>query len=278
MSSSKTIMVVKRDGSKEELDINKIHKVIQWACEGVENVSTSEIESQAGVKFFNGIKTSDLHESLVAAAHELINEEYCNYDVVAGRLAMYDVRKKAYSQFEPFHILDIVKQNVRDGWYDAELSGLYSEKEWDKINSYIKHARDFDIKIAGAKEWRQKYLVKNRKTGELKESPQIAYMLIAAILMKKYVGDEGLKIVLDYYDEISSGAITIPTPILAGVRTPTRQFSSCTVIECGDSLDSITATVDAVVKYASRKAGLGVGVFNLRAEKQKVKGDRKSVV
>lgn len=268
----KEVFVTKRDGSKEVLDINKIHKVVQWACDGVEGVSPSEVESQVKVKFFNGMKTSDLHESLVNAAHELISDYAYNYDIVAGRLAMYDVRKKVYGKFEPSHLVDVIEKNIKEGWYDSEICSLYTNDQWNQINDYIKHDRDFDFRIAGVKEWRSKYLVKNRKTGELKESPQIAYMLVSAILMNKYVADEGLKIVFDYYDALSTGDITIPTPVLAGVRTPTRQFSSCTVIECGDSLNSITATVDAVVKYASRKAGLGVGVYNLRAEKQKVKG------
>lgn len=267
----KEILVTKRNGTKEPLDIQKIHRVVQWACEGVDGTSPSEVESQAKVKFFNGIKTSDLHESLVNAAHELISEYAYNYDIVAGRLAMYDIRKKVYTQFEPFHLVDLIEKNVREGWYDSDLPSLYTNEQWNYLNDHVKHQRDFDFRIAGVKEWRSKYLVKNRKTGEHKESPQIAYMLVAAILMHKYVADEGLNIVVDYYDALSTGDITIPTPVLAGVRTPTRQFSSCTVVECGDSLNSITATVDATVKYASRKAGLGVGVYNLRAEKQKVK-------
>lgn len=268
----KEVYVTKRDGSKELLDINKIHKVVQWACEGVDGVSPSEVESQAKLKFFNGMKTSDLHEALVNAAHELISEYAYNYDIVAGRLAMYDIRKKVYNKFEPDHLIDIVERNVREGWYDPELASLYTNEQWNQLNDYIKHDRDFDFRIAGVKEWRSKYLVKNRKTGEYKESPQIVYMLVAAILMKKYFADEGIRIVYDYYDALSTGDKTIPTPVLAGVRTPTRQFASCTVVECGDSLNSITATVDTLVKYASRKAGLGVGVYNLRAEKQKVGG------
>lgn len=268
----KEIFVTKRDGSTEPLDIEKIHRVVQWACEGVSGVSAGSVEAQAKVKFFNGMKTSDLHNSLVDAAHELVITEHNNYDIVAGRLASYDVRKKVYGQFEVPHIVDIVTKNICEGWYDSSLLDLYTKEEWDTINSFIKHERDFTIKIAGMKEWVQKYLVKNRFTGELKESPQIAYILIAAILMKKYVADEGLDIVKDYYDDLSEGGETIPTPILAGVRTPTRQFSSCVVIETGDSISSITATADAMMKYAAQKAGLGVGVFNLRATGRPVKG------
>src|SRR5690554_2254229 len=196
-----------------------------WACDGVVGVSPSEVEGQAQLKIVNGMKTSELHQSLVEAAHELISMDGLNYDLVAGRLAMFDIRKQVYGKFEPDSLLDIVRKNVKDGWYEKEL----------------------------------------------KETPQVAYMLISAVLMKKYVADEGLKIVKDYYDALSLGDTTLPTPVLAGVRTPTRQFASCTVLEVGDSLDSITASADAIVKYASRKAGLGIGVYNLRAEKQKVR-------
>lgn len=266
----KEIFVTKRNGSKEPLDINKIHRVVQWACEGVSGVYTGSVEAQAKVKFFDGMKTSDLHNSLVDAAHELVLTENYNYDLVAGRLASYDIRKKVYGQFEVPHIIGIVENNVREGWYDKELLSLYTFEQWNQINDFINHDRDFGIRIAGMKEWMQKYLVKNRHTGEFKESPQVAYILVSAILMKKYVEDEGLVIIKDYYDSISTADKTIPTPISAGVRTPTRQFSSCVVVEVGDNLPSISATADAMVKYAARKAGLGVGVYNLRAENQPV--------
>jgi len=244
---------------------------VMWACDGIVGVSPSEVEGQAQLKISNGMKTSELHQSLVEAAHELISPESYNYDLVAGRLAMFDIRKQVYGKFDPDHILDIIRKNVKDGWYDKDIESLYTEEEWETINGFIDHERDFNFRIAGIKEWRNKYLVKNRVNGELKETPQIAYALISAILMHKYVKDEGLKIVKDYYDNLSLAFTTLPTPVLAGVRTPTRQFASCTVVEVGDSLDSITASADAIVKYASRKAGLGIGVYNLRAEKQKVR-------
>lgn len=266
--------VTKRDDTKELADINKIHRVVQWACEGVAGVSASAIEAQAKMKLFNGIRTSDLHRALVDAAHELVALGEYNYDLPAGRLLAYDVRKKAYGQFQVPHILNILEQNIRQGWYDPELIDLYTNEQWNQINDWIVHDRDFTIRIAGMKEWTQKYIVKNRVTGEFKETPQISYMLVAAIRMHKYVKDgfEPLSIVKDDYDSLSQYDQTIPTPILAGLRTPTRQFASCTVIECGDSLNSITATADAVVKYASRKAGLGIGLYNLRAEKRPVRG------
>lgn len=269
--SNKEIFVVKRSGEKELLDIDKIHRVVVWACEGVEGASPSEVEAQAKLKLFDGIKTSDLHEALVNAAHELVSEETYGYDLVSGRLAMYDIRKKVYGSFDVPHILSIIKKNTADGWYDSELEGMYTEDQWNELNSHINHNLDFDFKIAGVREWINKYLTKNRATKDLKDTPQVVYMLVAAVLMHKYVKQQGLGIVKDYYDVLANALLTLPTPVLAGVRTPTRQFASCTVIECGDSLNSISATADALLQYASRKAGLGIGVYNLRAATQPVR-------
>ena len=264
----KEIKITKRNGNQEPLDINKIHRVVSWACEGAYNVSASEIEQEAQIKFFNGMQSAELHEALINSAHDLINDDN-EYDLVAGRLMMFDLRKRAYGKFEPNHLLVQINQNMVDGWYDKDILNLYSEKEWDKLNSYIKHDRDFNIRIAGADEWKRKYLVQNRSTKEIKESPQIAYMLISAILMHKY---GNLSLVKKFYDDISTGITSLPTPILAGVRTKTKQFSSCVLIECGDSLDSISATIDASIRYASRKAGLGINVSSLRGESQSVRG------
>lgn len=266
--------VTKRNGTKELSDINKIHRTVQWACEGISGVSASAVEAQAKMKLFNGIKTSDLQRALYEAAHDLVALGGYNYDLVAGRLLSYDIRKQVYGEFEVPHLYAIVDKNVREGWYDPELISMYTMEEWNQLNDWIVHDRDFGIRIAGMKEWTQKYLVKNRATGQFKETPQIAYMLVAAIRMHKYVRDgvEPLSFIKDDYDSLSTYDQTIPTPILAGLRTPTRQFASCTVIECGDSLPSITATADAIMKYASRKAGLGIGVYNLRAEGRPVRG------
>jgi ribonucleoside-diphosphate reductase alpha chain len=261
-----TIKVTKRDGTTESLDIEKLHKVVSWACEGTFNTSPSEIEQAARIKFYDGIKTAELHESLVSATHDLITKDN-QYDLVAGRLAMFDIRKRAYGQFEVPHIYDVVVKNSQNGWYDADLPELFTKEDWDKLNYYIRHDRDFDIRISGVDEWRSKYLVQNRVTKEIKESPQISYMLISAILNKEY----GLKEIKDYYNDLSTFTTTLPTPVISGVRTKTKQFSSCVLIECDDSLDSISATADACMKYASRKAGLGVSVSSLRAEKQPVR-------
>lgn len=268
----KEILLEKRDGTKEAIDIEKIHKVLNWACEGVTGVSTSEIEGKAHLKFYQGMKTSDLHASLIEAAHELIDEETPNYDLVAGRLLIFDLRKRAYGQFEVPRLYGHIKNNVETGWYHPELLDMYTEKEWDKIESFVNHDLDLNFKISGAREWFNKYLVQNRKTQEYKESPQVANILVSAILMKKYQPIFGLDMVRDYYKDLSEGDTSIPSPMAAGIRTPHPQGASCVVIESGDSLPSITATVDACIKYASNRAGLGVGIYNLRAEKQPVRG------
>lgn len=266
------INVVKRDGRREPKDIEKIHKVLMWACEGVSGVSVSQIEATADLKFFDGMKTSDVHEMLVSSAHDLISEATPNYDIVAGRLAMFGLRKAAYGQFEVPHILDVITKNIAAGWYHADILGLYTPKEWDTINGFIKHDNDFKFRISGAREWLNKYLMQNRATGEYKETPQIAYALISAILMRKYVDKMGLTIVKEYYNDLSTGAASIPSPMAKGIRSTKPQGASCTLIECGDSLDSIGATVQAILAYASNMAGLGVGIYNLRAAKQPVRG------
>lgn len=272
MVNGKEILLVKRDGRQEPLDISKIHKVLMWACEGVENVSVSEIETNAMLKFFNGMKTSDVQKSLIEATHDLINEEFPNYDIVAGRLQMFDVRKIAYGQFEPPRLYDHVKKQVEDGWYDKRILEMYSESEIDKLDSFIKHDRDFDIKIAGAKEWVNKYLIQDRATGNYVESPQVAYILVSAILMHKYVADEGLKIVREYYDEISTGDTTIPSPVVHGIRSSIPQGASCTLIEVDDDLNSIGSSAHAAMLYAANKAGMGVSVSGLRGANQQVRG------
>lgn len=267
----KEIVVTKRNGSEEPLDIEKIHRVLNWACEGVDDVSTSEIEAQAKLKFHSGIKTSELHQSLVDSAHELICEDTPNYDLVSGRLAMFDLRKRVYNNFEVPDLYDIVVKNIADGWYHPELLGTYTRDEWKTLNNYINHDLDFNFRICGAREWMDKYLVQNRVTGEFKETPQVAYMLVSAILMKRYVADDGIKIVLDYYDDLSKGDTSIPSPVAAGIRTPKPQGASCTLIEVGDDLGSIGASAQAILLYASNKAGLGIGVQNLRAAGQPIR-------
>ena len=253
------IQVEKRDGKKEPLDLEKMHKVVMFACEDIAGVSASEVELKSHIQFYDGIKSEEVQETLIKAASDLISEETPNYQWVAGNLVNYHIRKMVYGDFEPWHILKVVETNVKEGFYDSALLEDYSKEEWDEINSYIKHDRDFDIAYVGMEQFRGKYLVQNRVTGRLYETPQIAYMLIAATLFSSYEKDIRLKYVKDYYDAISNFDISLPTPVMAGVRTPQRQFSSCVLIETDDSLDSINATSSSVVKYVSQKAGIGAG-------------------
>ena len=264
-SMSQQILVTKRNGVKEPLDLEKLHKVVFWATEGITGVSASEVEIKSHLQFFNGIKTSEIQETLIKAAADLISEDTPNYQYVAGRLITYHLRKQVYGDYEPWSLLDLVKKNVDAGFYDRDLLGAYTNDEWKYLNDQIDHHRDEGFTYAAMEQWRSKYLVQNRVTSEIYETPQIAYMLIAATLFQTYPRDTRLRWVKDYYDAISNHDISLPTPVMAGVRTPQKQFSSCVLIESDDSLDSINATTSAIVKYVSQKAGIGIGAGRIRA-------------
>ena len=258
------INVTKRDGKKEPLDIEKFHKVIAWACESIYGVSVSEVAIKSHIQFYDKIKTTDIQETAIKAAAELITEENINYQYVAGRLVSYHLRKEVYNDYNPIPLLEHIKHVVKEGYYDAEVLKLYNENEIDELGRFIEHDRDNLMTYAAMEQFRGKYLVKNRVTGRFYETPQMAYMLIAMTLFAKYKEDR-LKWVKDYYDGISLFDISLPTPIMAGVRTPQRQFSSCVLVETDDSLDSINATASAIVKYVSQKAGIGIGGGAIRA-------------
>jgi len=259
------IQVQKRDGARESLDLEKLHRVVFWATQGITGVSASEVEIKSHIQFYNGIKTSNIQETLIKSAADLISEETPNYQYVAGRLICYHLRKQVYNDFTPWHILNLVRQNVQAGFYDADLLTSYTEEEWDKINSFVKHDRDEELTYAAMEQFRGKYLVQNRVTKDIYETPQVAYALIAATLFSNYPRDTRMMWVRDYYDAISTHQISLPTPVMAGVRTPQRQFSSCVLIETDDSLDSINATASSIVKYVSQKAGIGIGAGRIRA-------------
>jgi len=257
-------MVQKRNGAREPLDLDKLHKVVFYACNDIAGVSPSEVEIKSSIQFFNGITTNEIQETLIKAAADLITEETPNYQWVAGRLINYHLRKQVYNDFKPAHLINVIEDNIERGYYDDEILSLYSSDEIDQLNNYIKHYRDEDIAYVGMEQFRGKYLVQNRVTGQLFETPQIAYMMIAATLFGSYTNNR-MKWVKDYYDAISTFDISLPTPVMAGVRTNVRQFSSCVLIESDDSLDSINATANAVVKYVSQKAGIGIGAGRIRA-------------
>jgi len=259
------IQVNKRDGRKETLNIEKLHKVVFYACEDITGVSPSEVELKSQIQFYNGVTSKEIQETLIKAAADLITEETPNYQYVGGRLINYALRKEVYDGFEPWHIKKLVDRNTDSGFYDPELVTKYSDEEWDKIDSFIRHERDENLTYVAMEQLRGKYLCQNRVSGEIFETPQMCYILIAASLFQDYPVSSRLQWVKEYYDAISLHDISLPTPVMAGVRTPQRQFSSCVLIETDDSLDSINATAAAVVKYVSQKAGIGIGGGSIRA-------------
>ncbi|NVK02073.1 MAG: ribonucleoside-diphosphate reductase subunit alpha [Oceanospirillaceae bacterium] len=259
------LMVTKRDGRKEPIDLEKIHKVLMWAATGLDTVSVSQVELSSHLQFFEGISTSDIHETLIKSAADLISEEAPDYQYLAARLSVFHLRKKAFGSFEPPHLRDHVQKMVEQKRYDKHLVEDYTAEEFDELNDYLKHERDMSFSYAAVKQLEGKYLLQNRVTGDIYESPQQLYMLVAACLFSKYPQETRLDYVKRFYDACSEFKLSLPTPIMAGVRTPTRQFSSCVLIETGDSLDSINATASAIVKYVSQRAGIGINAGRIRA-------------
>ena len=262
---SKEILITKRDGRKEPLELDKLHKVVFHACENITGVSESEVEIKSHIQFYTGITSAEIQETLIKSAADLITEETPNYQFVAGRLINYHLRKQVYGTFTPPCLCDIIQDNIDRGFYDPEILELYTKDEIDELSNYIVHERDESLTYAAMEQFRGKYLVQNRTTGEIFETPQVAYMLISATLFSAYPVETRLQTVKDYYDAVSMHYISLPTPVMAGVRTPQRQFSSCVLIETDDSLDSINATTTSIVKYVSQKAGIGIGAGKIRA-------------
>ena len=266
------LLVTKRDGTQEPIDLEKIHKVVSWAANGLEDVSVSQVEIKAQIQFYNGIKTAEIHETMIKSAADLITTETPDYQFLAARLAIFHLRKKAFGQFEPPHLYKQVQSMVEQGKYDEHLLSDYTEEEFGKMNDFIDHSRDMNFSYAAVKQLEGKYLVQNRVSGEIYESAQFLYVLVAACLFAKYDQAERLSYIKRFYDAASTFKLSLPTPIMAGVRTPTRQFSSCVLIEAGDSLDSINATASAIVKYVSQRAGIGINAGRIRALGSPIRG------
>ena len=258
------INVRKRSGKLEAFDADKINETLEWACSGLEGVSPSQVAVSAKIQFFDGISSDVIQQLVIKSAANLINETTPNYQYVAGRLLMFDLRKRVFGQYEPEDFYSHIKSLVDLGKYDTNLITKWNEDEIDELGNYIDHEKDMQYTYAAMMEWEAKYLVKDRTTGQHFESPQQAIMLIGMCLHEDEPKDKRMQYVKDFYDVISNGD-NLPTPIMAGVRTPTRQFSSCTLIEAGDSLESINATASAIVKYASKRAGIGVNGGAIRA-------------
>ncbi|QFI54739.1 class 1a ribonucleoside-diphosphate reductase subunit alpha [Aeromonas simiae] len=266
------LFVTKRNGNKEPIDLDKIHRVLDWAAEGLDNVSVSQVELKSHIQFYDGIRTSDIHETIIKAAADLISQESPDYQYMAARLAIFHLRKKAYGQFEPPHLYQHIAKLVDMGKYDKHLLEDYTQAEFDELHAHLDHNRDMTFSYAAVKQLEGKYLVQNRVTGEIYESPQFLYMLVAACLFSKYPKSTRLDYVKRFYDAVSTFKISLPTPIMSGVRTPTRQFSSCVLIECDDSLDSINATASAIVRYVSQRAGIGINAGRIRGLGSPIRG------
>ena len=272
MTNNENINVTKRDGRLEPIDLEKIHKVIAWAAEGLESVSVSQVELKSHIQFYEGIKTRDIHETIIKSAADLISVETPDYQYLSARLSVFHLRKIAYGQFTPPTLFDQVTKLTAAGKYDKHILADYSKEEFAELDDYIDHWRDMNLAYAAVQQMIGKYLVQDRTTKTIFESPQMLYVLVGMCLFSKYEKSVRLDFVKRFYDAVSTFKISLPTPIMAGVRTPSRQFSSCVLIECGDSLDSINATSSAIVRYVSQRAGIGVNAGRIRGIGSPIRG------
>jgi ribonucleoside-diphosphate reductase alpha chain len=266
------IQVTKRDGRLEPIDLDKIHKVIEWAAHKLDNVSVSQIELKSHIQFYEGIRTRDIHETIIKSAADLISESTPDYQYVAARLAIFHLRKIAYNKFTPPSLFDHVTKLTAAGKYDAHILADYSHEEFEALDDYIDHWRDMNLAYAAVEQMAGKYLVQDRVSKTVYESPQFLYVLVGMCLFASYDKSERLDYVKRFYDATSQFKISLPTPIMSGVRTPSRQFSSCVLIECGDNLDSINATTSAIVRYVSQRAGIGINAGRIRALGSPIRG------
>ncbi len=268
----KDIRVTKRNGKKEAIDMDKIHRVIDWASYGLNGVSVSQVEINALLTFFDGIKTEDIHETIIKSAADLISTDAPDYQYLAARLAIFHLRKKSFKSFIPPPLFEHVSKFTDLGIYDKDILNKYTKQEIVELDKYTNHDRDMKFSYAAVKQLEGKYLVQNRTNGEIYESPQQLYMLVGMCLFQEYEPKARLDIVKRFYDAVSNFKISLPTPIMAGVRTPTRQFSSCVLIEADDDLDSISAAAGAIVKYVSQRAGIGINAGKIRSLGSPIRG------
>lgn len=268
--TSEMIKVTKRDGRLENLDIEKIHRVVSWAAENLD-VSPSEVELKAQIQLYNGIHTEDIHATLIKSAADLISLENPDYQYMAARLAVFNIRKIAYGEYTPPRLYTHIHSMIEKGIYDKEILEKYTEEEIDLIESFVDHNRDMNFAYAGIKQMESKYLVQNRVTKRVYESPQIAFILIPTCLFADYPKETRIDYIKKFYDALSLFKISLPTPIMAGVRTPTKQFASCCVIDCDDTLDSINTATSSIVKYISQRAGIGINGGRIRALGSKIR-------
>ncbi|MDR3180035.1 MAG: ribonucleoside-diphosphate reductase subunit alpha [Holosporaceae bacterium] len=263
-----SIMVVKRNGDRVPYDEECIHKIVGYSCAALENVSLSDVVIHAGIQVYDGITTSEIQDILIKSAADKISEQTPNYQYVAANLNIFKIRKVAYGQWTPPPLYEHIKRLCGGNWYDISLLQKYSREELDDFDKFMDHSLDLKFSYAATKQLEGKYLIKNRVTGQVLESPQMAFMCICLAIFQDFSPDksERATIIKEFYRNLAEQNISLPTPIMAGVRVPLRQFSSCVLLECGDSLDSISATGTAIVSYVSRMAGIGLNAGQIRAK------------
>jgi ribonucleoside-diphosphate reductase alpha chain len=266
------IHIVKRNGTKEELNIEKIHFVVQNACDGLAGVSSSQIEMNANIQFYDGMSTNEIQEILIRSANDLISLENPNYQTAAARLLGYALYKQVFGQYDSIPFIEMINKNIERGLYDPAILESYTEEEIATFDRYIHHKRDENFTYAGLRQVVDKYLVQDRSTGELFETPQHMYMMIAATLFANYPTETRMHYVRRYYDATSLFKINIPTPVMAGVRTPVRQFASCVLVDSDDTLDSIFASDMSIGRYTAQRAGIGINAGRIRGVNSKIRG------
>ena len=268
--------VYKRDGSVEPLNLDKIHRMCEFSCEELTGVSASQIEMNSNLQFFDGIKSSEIQQILIRSANDLISTETPNYQYVASRMLLFDIRRQVFPGWADETGYTHLKQHVQKcadaGVYDKTIVDKYSDEEWDQLNGFIDHQRDYGFTYAGMRQIVDKYLVQDRSTGELYETPQYMYIMVAATLFQDYPHETRLDYVRRYYTATSKGKINVPTPVLAGVRTPIRQFASCVLVDADDTLDSIFSSDMAIGKYVAQRAGIGINAGRIRGINSKIRG------
>jgi ribonucleoside-diphosphate reductase alpha chain len=277
-SMSNGTKVINRNGSKEPLDLNKLHLMVEEACRDLAGVSASQVEMQSGIQFYDGITTAEIQEILIRSASDLIDLENPNYQFVAARLLLFAVRKSLYGRVQDHpDFVEHIKKCVDCGVYDSEILNNYTEEELNRLGHYIQHNRDYLFTYAGLRQVVDKYLVQDRSVGQVYETPQFMYMMIAATIFARYPKETRISYVKRYYDAISKHKINIPTPIMAGVRTPLRQFASCVLVDVDDTLDSIFSSDMAIGRYVAQRAGIGINAGRIRGINSKIRGGSATV-
>ena len=265
-------MIVKRDGTKENLNIDKIHFVVEEACKNLAGVSSSQIEMNANLQFYDGMTTEEIQEILIRSANDLISLDVPNYQTAAARLLSYSVNKQVFGEYKAFPLQKIIDLNIERKVYDPEFLNYYDADEIAKLDSFICHARDEYFTYAGMRQVVDKYLCQDRSNNQLFETPQVMYMMIAATLFAQYPKETRLQYVRRYYNATSLFKINIPTPVMAGVRTPVRQFASCVLVDSDDTLDSIFASDMAIGRYTAQRAGIGINAGRIRGVNSRIRG------